>query len=50
MVVAGALAERFSVFRAGFASARDPKFTVGPQRERVARGETEGAVRRPAAA
>jgi hypothetical protein len=50
MVVAGALAERFSVFRAGFASARDPKFTVGPQRDRVARGASRGAARHPATA
>ena len=34
MVLAGALAERFSVFRAGFQSAADPRYTVGPQRER----------------
>jgi formate-dependent nitrite reductase membrane component NrfD len=50
LVLAGALAERFSVFRAGFASARDPRFTVGPQRERVARGASRGAERQPAAA
>jgi hypothetical protein len=34
-VLAGALAERWSIFRAGFASARDPKYTVGPQRRRL---------------
>jgi len=34
-LLAGAAAERFAVFKAGFASAADPKFTVGPQRERV---------------
>jgi hypothetical protein len=34
-VLAGSMAERWSVFRAGFASAADPKYTVGPQRERV---------------
>ena len=34
--LAGALLERWAVFRAGFQSARDPKFTVGPQRERTA--------------
>ena len=34
LVLAGALAERFSVFRAGFQSAADPRYTVGPQRER----------------
>jgi DMSO reductase anchor subunit len=36
LVLAGALAERWSVFRAGFQSARDPRYTVGPQRERLA--------------
>jgi Polysulphide reductase, NrfD len=34
-VLAGAVAERWSVFRAGFASASDPAFTVGPQRARL---------------
>jgi formate-dependent nitrite reductase membrane component NrfD len=36
LVLAGELAMRWSVFRAGFQSARDPKYTVVPQRERVA--------------
>ena len=35
-VLAGAAFERWSVFRAGFQSAEDPKYVVGPQRERVA--------------
>jgi len=35
-VLAGAALERWSVFRAGFQSAEDPKYVVGPQRERVA--------------
>jgi Polysulfide reductase len=34
-VMAGALCERWAVFRAGFQSARDPRYTVGPQRERL---------------
>lgn len=34
LLAAGALT-RWSVFKAGFASARDPKYTVVPQRERV---------------
>jgi hypothetical protein len=34
-VLAGAAFERWSVFRAGFQSAADPKYVVGPQRERV---------------
>jgi DMSO reductase anchor subunit len=34
LVLAGELLLRWSVFKAGFASARDPKYTVIPQRER----------------
>jgi formate-dependent nitrite reductase membrane component NrfD len=37
LVLAGALALRWSVFKAGFQSARDPRYTVEPQRERLAR-------------
>ena len=33
---------RFGVFEAGLASARDPKYTVVPQRERIARREAAG--------
>lgn len=33
--VAGAATERWAVFEAGFQSARDPKYTVMPQRERL---------------
>jgi len=47
-LLAGAAIERFAVFRAGFASAKDPKFTVGPQRERVEQGRGLGASRRAA--
>jgi hypothetical protein len=35
LILAGSLAERWSVYRAGFQSARDPRFVVQPQRERV---------------
>ena len=35
LVCAGELCLRWSVFKAGFQSARDPKYTVGPQRERA---------------
>lgn len=35
MVCAGELCLRWSVFKAGFQSARDPKYTVEPQRERL---------------
>jgi len=48
-LLGGALAERFAVFRAGFASAKDPKFTVGPQRERVEADLGKGASQRAAA-
>jgi Polysulphide reductase, NrfD len=46
VLTAGVITERWAVFRAGFASASDPKYTVGPQRERIEHGETRGAVRR----
>jgi formate-dependent nitrite reductase membrane component NrfD len=36
LVLAGELALRWSVFKAGFPSARDPRYTVLPQRERLA--------------
>ena len=45
-LLAGAAAERFAVFYAGPASAADPKYTVGPQRERVDAGRGHGATRR----
>jgi formate-dependent nitrite reductase membrane component NrfD len=37
LVLAGELALRWSVFKAGFQSARDPRYVVVPQRERKAR-------------
>jgi len=36
LVLVGELALRWSVFKAGFQSARDPRYTVIPQRERLA--------------
>jgi hypothetical protein len=36
-ILAGALLERWAIFRAGFASAGDPKYVVEPQRERAGR-------------
>jgi hypothetical protein len=36
LLAAGSLLTRFGVFDAGMASARDPKYTVVPQRERMA--------------
>lgn len=39
MVLAGAVLERWAVFKAGFQSALDPRYTVDPQRARAdARG------------
>ncbi|MEE6287441.1 NrfD/PsrC family molybdoenzyme membrane anchor subunit [Georgenia sp. MJ173] len=38
-LLAGSFCTRMAVFEAGQASARDPKYTVVPQRERLARGE-----------
>ena len=34
-LLAGSAVTRFGVFEAGRASVRDPKYTVGPQRERL---------------
>jgi hypothetical protein len=36
LLAAGSLLTRFGVFDAGMASAKDPKYTVIPQRERMA--------------
>jgi Ni/Fe-hydrogenase subunit HybB-like protein len=45
-LLAGAICERWSVFKAGFQSARDPRYTVAAQRRRVLRGLDRGASRR----
>ena len=45
MLLGGAASKRWSVFKAGFSSARDPKYTVGPQRRRVRDGGGRGASR-----
>lgn len=42
--VAGSLTLRFGVFEAGLASARDPKYTVIPQRERLRKRQEESAT------
>ena len=42
-LLAGSACTRFGIFEAGQASARDPRYTVVPQRERVERGESSGA-------
>jgi hypothetical protein len=36
LVAAGELALRWSIYKAGFQSARDPRYTVIPQKERLA--------------
>jgi hypothetical protein len=48
LMLAGAVCERWSVFRAGFQSANDPAYTVGPQRRAIADGARRGATRRGA--
>jgi formate-dependent nitrite reductase membrane component NrfD len=40
LVLAGEVALRWSVFKAGFQSARDPRYTVLPQRKRIEEGAT----------
>jgi hypothetical protein len=45
LLSAGAIAERWTVFRAGSRSAQRPQDTVDPQRARIERGETRGAAR-----
>jgi len=35
MLLAGSVRERFAVFRAGFASADEPRYTIVPQRQPV---------------
>jgi formate-dependent nitrite reductase membrane component NrfD len=46
LLTVGAVATRWAVFRAGFASAADPKYTVGPQRTAIEQGKRTGAARR----
>jgi MFS family permease len=41
-LAASSLCTRFGVFHAGLASARDPRFVVGPQRQRVEQTTTAG--------
>jgi hypothetical protein len=44
LVVAGAAVERLAVFGAGMESARDPRFTVAPQRRRLTGKSGPGGV------
>ena len=46
LLCVGALSARWSTYKAGFASAADPKYVVGPQRTMIERGERQGASRR----
>jgi hypothetical protein len=46
LLLASSACHRFAIYRAGIASANDPKYTVGPQRERVAESGQEPAIRR----
>ncbi len=48
MLLAAAACERWSVFSAGFASSRDPRYTVAPQRARAEAGAGQGASKRVA--
>ncbi|WP_433280299.1 NrfD/PsrC family molybdoenzyme membrane anchor subunit [Micromonospora sp. CA-244673] len=41
-LLAASVCTRFGIFRGGVASARDPKYTVVPQRERARRRESQG--------
>jgi hypothetical protein len=45
LLTAGAVLTRWSIVRAGSASAADPEATIRPQRARIDAGETDGAVR-----
>ncbi len=44
LLAAGSLLTRFGVFEAGMASAKDPKYTVVPQRERMAARAAQNAA------
>jgi hypothetical protein len=44
-VCAGEACLRWAVFKAGFQSARDPKYVVDPQRQRVERDGTKATTK-----
>lgn len=49
-LLAGSVCTRFGVFEAGMASAKDPRYTVGPQRARAGHAAAEGrSVTQPSA-
>ena len=45
LMLTGAIATRWSIYKAGFASAADPKYVVGPQRAGIRAGARAGAAR-----
>jgi hypothetical protein len=45
LVLAGSACERWAVYKAGFQSARDPKYVVAPQRARLAERSGEQVER-----
>lgn len=46
-LMAGSFCVRFGVFEAGIASAKDPKYTVQPQKERLEQRRADGAAAHP---
>ena len=46
LLCAGALSARMSILKAGYQSAADPKYVVGPQRAAIRRGDRTGSSRR----
>jgi hypothetical protein len=46
LLCAGALSARMSILGAGYQSAADPKYVIGPQRAAITRGDRTGASRR----
>lgn len=45
LALAGSAGERWAVYKAGFQSARDPKYVVAPQRARLAERSGERVER-----
>jgi formate-dependent nitrite reductase membrane component NrfD len=45
LICAGEMCLRWSVYKAGFQSARDPKYTVEPQRQRIAERGTKATTK-----
>jgi hypothetical protein len=43
LLLAGSACQRWAVYKAGFQSARDPRYVVGPQRARMARRAAEAS-------